>query len=93
LTLDTCALTSEESDNSILTDGTVPVTALVMLAGGLPGDTELDGNLRPPDAEFDGVVDQRCEFGLCLLPCNAGAPDPLQYLRWGHPGNLLWHAG
>jgi hypothetical protein len=47
-----------------------------MLAGRLSGDTELGGDLGPPDAEFDGVVDQRCEFGLRLLLCNAGAGDP-----------------
>jgi hypothetical protein len=64
-----------------------------MLAGRLSGHAELGSDLRPSDAEFDGVVDQRREFGLCLLLCNAGALDPLQHLRWRHPGNLLWHAG
>ena len=78
-------MTSEESDKSILTDGAVPVTALVMLAGGLPGDTELGGDLRPSDAEFDGVVNQCREFGLCLLLCNAGALDTFQHLQWRHP--------
>jgi hypothetical protein len=63
-----------------------------MLAGGLPGDTELGGDLWPPDAELDGVVDQRYEFGLCLLLYNAGArsaPAPAM----GTSGNLLWHTG
>ena len=69
------------------------MAALIVLAGSLPGDPELSSNLWPADAEFDGVVDQRCKFGFCLLLRNAGAPDPFQHLRWGHPGNLLWHAG
>jgi hypothetical protein len=71
-------LTSDESDISIPT-GAFPPTAQVMLTGRLPGHAELGGDLRPPDAEFDGMVDQCCEFGLSLLLRIAGAPDPLQH--------------
>ena len=79
-------MTSNESDNSILMDGVVPVTALVMLACGLPGDTELDGDLRPPDTELDGVVDQRCEFDRaprCItLPNGSLRVRRSEYQRW-----------
>ena len=46
----------------------------------------------PADTESDGVVDQRCEFGFCLLLRSTDAPDPVQHLRWRHPGNPLCHA-
>ena len=82
-------MTSDESDTSVLTDGAIPVTALIMLAGRLSGDAELGGDSRPSDAEFDGVVDQRREFRLCLLLCNAGALHPLQYLRWMSPATIM----
>src|SRR5438093_330458 len=58
------------------------VAALVVLAGRLPGDAELGGDFWPPNAEFDGVVDQRREFGFCPHLRNAGAPDPFQDLHW-----------
>ncbi len=68
------------------------MAALVVLAGRLPGDPEPGGDLRPAKPELDGTVDQRCEFGFCPLLRDAGTPDPVQYLRRGHPGNLLCHA-
>jgi hypothetical protein len=82
----------DESSHSILAAGTVTVAALVVLAGCLPGDAELGGDLWPRNAEFDGVVDQRREFGFCLHLRNAGAPDPFQDLQRGHPGNLVRQA-
>jgi hypothetical protein len=85
-------LTNDESDNSIVRDGVVAMAALIVLAGRLPGDSELGSDLWPADTEFDGVVDQRCEFGFCLLLRSTDAPDPVQHLRWGHPGNPLRHA-
>ena len=82
----------DESDHPIVTAGVVAVAALVMLAGCLPGHAELVGDLRPPDAEGDGVVDQHCELRLFLLLRNPGAPDLLQHLGWGHPGGSLGQA-
>jgi hypothetical protein len=41
----------------ILTAGAVTVAALVVLAGSLPGYAKPVGDLRPPDAQANGVVD------------------------------------
>jgi len=71
----------------------VLVAALIVLAGCLPGHAKLGGDLRPSDAEADGVVDQRRKLSLCRLLRNPGAPDPLQHLGTRHPGNLLGLAG
>ena len=68
--------------------GAVAVTALIVLASCLPGHAKLDGDLRPSDAEADGVVDERRKLRLCLLLRNPGSPDPFQHLRTRHPGNL-----
>ena len=38
--------------------GAVAVAALIVLAGCLPGDAKLGGDLRPSDPEADGVLDQ-----------------------------------
>jgi hypothetical protein len=57
------------------------VTALVMLAGRLPGHAKLDGDLRPADPEIHGVVDQLRQIRLCLLLCDPGELDFLQQLR------------
>ncbi len=69
--------------------GAVAVATLVMLAGRLPGHAEPSGDLRPSDAQADGMVDQDREFGLCLFLREPSALDLLQYLRWGHPRNPL----
>jgi hypothetical protein len=55
--------------------GAVAVSALVVLARCLPGDAELGRDLRPPDAEVDGAVDQDLEFGLGVFSCESGAID------------------
>jgi hypothetical protein len=56
------------------------VSALVVLAGRLPGDSELEGDLWPPDAQADGMVDEHCEFGLGFVPCQPGTLDPREHL-------------
>jgi hypothetical protein len=38
--------------------GVLTVATLVVLAGGLSGDAQLCGDLRPADADADDVVDQ-----------------------------------
>lgn len=70
----------------------VAVAAQVALAGRLPGEAKLGGDLRPADAEAHRVVDQHREFRFCRLPRDLGTFDPLQYLGWRQLGNLLWRA-
>jgi hypothetical protein len=65
------------------------MAAPVMLTGRLPGHTQPGGDLWPPDAQVDGVVDEHREFRLCRLPREPGAPDPLQHLGWRQLGNPL----
>jgi hypothetical protein len=74
-------LTNGESGHSILTDGVVAMAALVVLARCLPGDSELGGDLWPPDAQIDGMVDEHREFRVCLV---LHVPDVLDLLK--HPG-------
>lgn len=38
----------------------IVVPSLVLLAGGLPADAEVPGDVGPADLQGDGVVDQRC---------------------------------
>ena len=63
-----------------LTAGAVSVSALVVLTGCLPGNSEAGSDLRPSNAQADRLIDQRCEFGLCLVPAESGVFDPLQHL-------------
>ena len=65
------------------------MATLVVLAGRLPGHAQPGGDLRPSDAQADGLVDQYREFGLGFLLHGPGALDPLKHLRWGQPGNPL----
>ena len=65
--------------------GALTVAALVLLAGRLPGHAKLGGDLRPPDAQVYGMIDQRCEFRLGLLLYGSGVPDLLE-----HPGGSCW---
>lgn len=60
------------------------MAALVMLAGCLPGDSELGGDLWPPDAQIDGMVDEHGEFRVCLVPHVPDVLDLLKHLgvRW-----------
>ena len=79
----------DQSGHSVPTVDVLTVTTLVMLAGRLPGHAKLGGDLRPPDALADGVVDERRNHRLGLLLRNPGAPDPLKHLGGGHPRNAL----
>lgn len=56
------------------------MSPLVLLACGLPGDPELGGDLWPPDAQVDGVVDEHRELRLCLVPHVSGVLDLLKHL-------------
>ena len=67
------------SGHAILTAGPVSVSALVVLAGCLPGHPKPGGDLRPSNAHADRLIDQRYEFGLRLVPAESGAFDPLQH--------------
>lgn len=51
----------------------VPVAALVVLARRLPAHFQAGGDLRPPDAQRDSVVDQGRQLRLGFLPHDAGA--------------------
>jgi hypothetical protein len=53
------------------------VSALISLARCLPGDTELGGNLRPADAEVDGLVDERIDLCLRSVFQSLSAIEPL----------------
>jgi hypothetical protein len=77
-------LAEDESGHAILVTGAITMTALVLLAGRLPGHAKLSSDLRPSDAQVDSVVDQHCEFRLCLLLRDPGAPDSLQHLGGSH---------
>ena len=63
----------------------VSMAALVVLACRLPGDAEPGGDLRLPDGQVHGVVDERREFRLCLIP---RVPSPLDLLK--HLGAAEW---
>ena len=73
----------------VLRGGDVAMAALVALAGRLPGHPEPDGDLRPPDALIDGMVDERREFRLCLVPREPGVLDLLKHLGCRQVGNPL----
>jgi len=59
------------------------MAALILLASGLPGHTQLHRNLRPADAFTDGRVDKRREFCLRVVSLETHDPDPLQQLGLG----------
>lgn len=56
------------------------MSALVALAGGLSTYAKLGSNLRPANSKRDGLVDERLEFSLGLVPSVSGQLDPLQNL-------------
>jgi hypothetical protein len=60
LMLYTNVLAEVWSGHAIPAAATVSVAALVVLARRLPGNSEPGGDLRPPDAQADGVVNQHC---------------------------------
>jgi hypothetical protein len=52
------------------------MTAPVVLAGRLPSHAQPGGDLRPPDAEADSLVNEHCEFCLCLPLRSPSALNP-----------------
>jgi len=73
---------SEEvrSGHTIGAAGAASVATPVVLACRLPGDSEAGSDLWPPDALADGIVDERREFCLCLVPHVPGVLDLLKHL-------------
>jgi hypothetical protein len=69
--------------------GAVAVATLVVLACGLSGDAEPVGDLWPSDALIDGVVDERREFRLYLVPRVPGVLDLLKHLGCRQVGGPL----
>jgi hypothetical protein len=69
--------------------GYVAVATLVLLACRLPGDPEPVGDLWPPDALIDGMVDERREFRVCLVPHVPGVLDLLKHLGCRQVGGPL----
>jgi hypothetical protein len=77
---------------TVLAGGLVAVAALVVLAGRLPAHPQPGGDVRPPDAEGHGVVDQGRQLGLGLVPGKPGALEPLQHLGRAQPSCPLLRA-
>jgi len=73
-------LAGDESGHPILAAGAVAVSALVVLAGCLPGHFEPEGDLWPPDAQTDGMVDEHCELGVGFVSRQASPLDPREHL-------------
>jgi hypothetical protein len=44
------------------------MSALVMLTGRLPADTQAPSDVRPPDPQADRVVGQKRQLGVQLVP-------------------------
>ena len=82
----------DESGYAVLMAGVVAVAAPVVLACCLPGDPEPGGDLRPPDALLDGLVDEHREFRLCLVPHVPGVLDLLKHLGCRRVGDPLRRA-
>jgi hypothetical protein len=72
--------TAHESGHAMLAVAFV-VAALAVLACRLSCDSELGGDLWPADTHVDGMVDERREFRLCVVPHVPGVLDLLK-----HPG-------
>jgi hypothetical protein len=85
----TSVFAGDGSGHAVLTAGAVAVATLVVLAGRLPGHPEPDGDLWPPDAQIDGMVDEHREFCLCLVPREPGTLDPREHLGCRQVGNPL----
>jgi hypothetical protein len=74
---------------SILDSLAVTVAALVVLTGRLPAHTQPGGDLWPPDAQTNSLVNQLGECRFCPPLCNPVALDLLQHLGGSHPGSRL----
>jgi hypothetical protein len=55
------------------------MSAPVVLAGCLPAHPEAGSDVRPSNAHAHRLINQCREFGLCLVPAESGAFDPLQH--------------
>lgn len=80
LMLYTRYLTWDNSGHATLAASPITMTALVVLAGRLPGYAHLGGDLRPPNAQVHGLVDQCCEFRIDLQLRGPGALDLVEHL-------------
>jgi len=80
----TTALCADESDHTMLVVTLLAMAALVVLAGRLPGDSKLGGDLWPPNAQIDGMVDEHREFRISLIAHVPNVLDLLKHLgfRW-----------
>ncbi len=65
------------SPASILNTHAATMAAPVVLTGGLPGHTQPGGDLWPPDAQANSLVNQLRQCRFCPLLCNPGALDLL----------------
>jgi hypothetical protein len=88
----TSVFADDESGHAVLMAGAVAVATLVVLACRLPCHSEPGGDLWPPDALIDGIVDQGGEFRLCFVPHVLGVLDLLKHLGYGRVGDLSRHA-
>ena len=77
---------------AVLLAGAVAMAALVVLAGRLPCHSEPGRDLGPPDALVDGIVDERREFRLCLVPDVPGVLELLKHLGCRQVGDPSFHA-
>ena len=76
--LDATSVSGDESGHAVPMAGAIAVATLVVLACRLPGNSEPGGDLWPSNTLIDGVVDERREFRLCLVP---RVPDVLDLLK------------
>jgi len=77
---------------AVLLAGAVAMAALVVLACRLPCHSEPGGDLRPPDALIDGMVDEHRQFCLRLVPHVPDVPDLLKHLGCRRVSDLLRRA-
>jgi hypothetical protein len=63
--------------------GATGVSALVLLASGLPGHAKLRSDLRPADALADGSLDEDRQFFLGFVSLDPRLPDSLKQLGLG----------
>jgi hypothetical protein len=70
----------DESGYAVLMAGAVAVATLVVLACRLPRYPEPDGDLWPPDAQINGMVDEHREFRLGFVAREPGTLDPREHL-------------
>jgi hypothetical protein len=82
----------DESGYAVLMAGAVAVATLVVLACRLPRYPEPDGDLWPPDAQINGMVDEHREFRLCLVPHVPDVLDLLKHLGCRQVGDSLRRA-